>query len=68
MKNHQKKAKIVVISERENVFIPFAFQGQCQRKHFKQKTISRPDVLLGIGDDGAVIKPPKNQLLVFSME
>ncbi|MFZ2315835.1 MAG: thiamine-phosphate kinase [Gammaproteobacteria bacterium] len=36
--------------------------------YFKQKTIARSDVVMGIGDDGALLKAPKEQLLVFSMD
>jgi thiamine-monophosphate kinase len=36
--------------------------------YFKRKTIARSDVVIGIGDDGALLKAPKEQLLVFSID
>jgi len=37
-------------------------------KYFKNQKLSRPDVLLGIGDDAALVKVPFNHLLVLSMD
>ena len=37
-------------------------------KFFLKKTISRSDVLMGIGDDGALLQVPKEQLLVASID
>ncbi len=37
-------------------------------KYFKSKTISRKDVLLGIGDDAALLTIPQKQLLVSSID
>lgn len=37
-------------------------------KYFKNQTLSRPDVLLGIGDDAALLKIPPNCLLVSSTD
>ena len=36
--------------------------------YFKQKTQSRSDVLLGIGDDGALLKARQEQALVVSID
>jgi thiamine-monophosphate kinase len=36
--------------------------------YFKNQKLSRPDVLLGIGDDAALLKVPSNCLLVLSMD
>ncbi|HVE44057.1 MAG TPA: thiamine-phosphate kinase [Gammaproteobacteria bacterium] len=37
-------------------------------KYFKNQKISRPDVLLGIGDDAALVSAPLNCLLVLSID
>lgn len=37
-------------------------------KYFTNKTLSRTDVLLGIGDDAALLKVPDDKLLVSSMD
>ena len=37
-------------------------------KYFKNQKISRPDVILGIGDDAALVNVPSNCLLVLSMD
>lgn len=36
--------------------------------YFKNSTLARADVLLGIGDDAALLQVPINQLLVLSMD
>ncbi len=36
--------------------------------YFKQKTLSRPDVTLGIGDDCALLNMPQHQLLALSID
>lgn len=35
---------------------------------FKQTNLTRPDVVLGIGDDAALLTPPSNQQLAASMD
>jgi thiamine-monophosphate kinase len=36
--------------------------------YFKKKTSTRTDVIMGIGDDGALLLTPKDQLLVVSVD
>lgn len=38
------------------------------KRYFKQKTLSRSDVKLGIGDDCALLSIPKHQLLAVSID
>lgn len=37
-------------------------------KYFQSKAIDRPDIVRGIGDDAAIVDPPKNHQLVFSTD
>jgi len=37
-------------------------------KYFKQQPISRSDVVLGIGDDAALVRVPTNRLLVLAID
>jgi thiamine-monophosphate kinase len=38
------------------------------RRFFAEATLARPDVLLGIGDDAALLCPPADKLVVVSMD